>query len=148
MSKHELSKKEELALSTCISFIRAHDRVNSRLSARFTRSSLTLSQWSVMEALFQNGPMKGRDIARKLLKSDGNITYVMDNLEKKGLIVRKRSKKDRRRLEVTLSQKGEELFSSQRSEHIELISRLFNCLSAEEQNTLNTITTKLEESLE
>jgi len=39
------------------------------------------------------------------------MTTVIDNLEKRGLVVRKRSSRDRRRLEVHLTPKGRKLMA-------------------------------------
>jgi MarR family 2-MHQ and catechol resistance regulon transcriptional repressor len=43
---------------------------------------LTISQFGVLEALYHKGPLCQRDIASKILKSTGNITLVIVNLEK------------------------------------------------------------------
>ena len=46
--------------------------------------------------LLHLGPMHQRELGRKLLKSSGNITLVVDNLEKRGLVRREREREDRR----------------------------------------------------
>ena len=51
---------------------------------------LTISQFGVLEALYHKGPLCQRDIAAKILKSTGNITMVIDNLEKRELVRRER----------------------------------------------------------
>lgn len=50
----------------------------------------------MLEALYHKGPLCKRDIAAKILKSTGNITLLIDNLEKNGLVRRERDNEDRR----------------------------------------------------
>lgn len=71
-----------LALSTYTKLVRAAESVTSRTSRLMTEAGLTLSQFGVLEALYHKGPLCQRDIAAKILKSTGNITLVIDNLEK------------------------------------------------------------------
>ncbi len=46
---------------------------------------LTESQFGVLDSLFHLGPMKQKEIGKKILKSGGNITMVINNLEKRGI---------------------------------------------------------------
>lgn len=95
-----------LALNTYTKLMRAADSVTNRTSRVMTAAGLTISQFGVLEALLHKGPLCQRDIAAKILKSSGNITMVIDNLEKQGLVQRERSREDRRYFTVLLTETG------------------------------------------
>ena len=73
-------------------------------------AGLTISQFGVLEALHHKGPLCQRDIAVKILKSTGNITLVIDNLEKQGLVTRERTSEDRRYLTIRLTGQGADTY--------------------------------------
>lgn len=58
------------------------------------------------------GTMSQTEISSKLLKSGGNTTLVVDNLEKHGLVQRHRDGEDRRVVMVELTTAGYELIES------------------------------------
>lgn len=126
------TEKEVMALNAFIKLMRASDSLNSRLYAAVTESGLTVSQFGTLETLWHLGPMCQSEIGKKLLKSGGNITMVIDNLEKRGLVKRERSKDDRRFISVHLTQKGEDLISHIFPKHVQNIVKEFSVLSPEE----------------
>ncbi|NUO15561.1 MAG: MarR family transcriptional regulator, partial [Planctomycetaceae bacterium] len=81
------SESEVRALNVYIKLMRASESVTARLSA-FLQSTegLTVSQFGILEALYHLGPLNQSQIGEKMLKSGGNITTVIDNLEKRGLV--------------------------------------------------------------
>jgi len=90
------SKKEVSALNTYIKLIRAASSVSARIGSLLTRKKLTESQFNILDALLHLGPLSQKQLGDKLLKSGGNITMVVDNLEKQNLVKRVRGEKDRR----------------------------------------------------
>jgi len=97
------------ALNSYTKLMRAAESVTSRTSRPMTAADLTISQFGVMEALLHKGPLCQRDIAAKILKSTGNMTMVIDNLEKRGLVRRERDSDDRRYFTVHLTETGSAL---------------------------------------
>jgi MarR family 2-MHQ and catechol resistance regulon transcriptional repressor len=98
-----------LAMNTYTKLMRAAETITGNVSRTMSKAGLTISQFGVLEALHHKGPLCQRDIAVKILKSTGNITLVIDNLEKQGLVKRERIHEDRRYLTVSLTEKGENL---------------------------------------
>ncbi|MCB1059022.1 MAG: MarR family transcriptional regulator [Calditrichaeota bacterium] len=107
-TKHKGSASEVRALDAYIKLMRAADSVTSRVSKALAPHNLTISQFGVLEALMHLGELHQNDLGHKLLKSSGNITLVVDNLEKRGLIQRERSTEDRRFVWVRLTKAGDE----------------------------------------
>jgi MarR family 2-MHQ and catechol resistance regulon transcriptional repressor len=135
--------QEVLALDTFIKLSRAADAVLARLSHRGTMTNLTISQFGVLETLYHLGPLCPGDLSAKLLKSGGNITLVIDNLEKQGLVQRERDTKDRRMIIVSLTPAGQELISQIFPNHAAAIAEELGCLTPEEQETLGALCRKL-----
>ena len=81
---------EKKALNAYTKLMRAAESVTGRTSRIMAASNLTISQFGILEVLFHKGSLCQRDIATKILKSTGNITMVIDNLEKRFLVRRER----------------------------------------------------------
>jgi MarR family 2-MHQ and catechol resistance regulon transcriptional repressor len=123
------------ALDTYIKLLRAAESVVARAHRR-TNCGLTVSQFGVLESLLHLGPLHQREIGTKLLKSGGNVTMVIDNLEKRGLVERRRDRKDRRFVTVHLTTAGRKTIAEIFPRHIESILEEMKPLSQAEQQTL------------
>lgn len=109
MGTHHRGSIEEInALNAFIKLQRAADSIFVRAHAELP-AQLTETQFAVLDALHHLGPLCQGDLAGKLLKSGGNLTLVVDNLEKAGWVRRDRNPKDRRFVTVSLTGKGEAL---------------------------------------
>src|SRR5262245_19850379 len=110
-TRYQGNKEEVRALNSLIKLVRAANSVNARLSHTMAEADLTESQFGVLESLLHLGPLHQCDLGEKLLRSSGNITMVVDNLEKRGLVERRREKEDRRFVKVHLTDAGRKLIS-------------------------------------
>src|SRR5581483_6246823 len=88
-----------------IKLMRAAESVSVRIHTALPES-LTLTQFAVLEALYHLGPLCQGQIASKIFKSTGNLTLVVDNLEKSRLVRRERAEHDKRFVTVHLTAKG------------------------------------------
>lgn len=136
------SAREVVALDAYIKLIRAAESVLSRVH-RLTASGLTVSQFGVLEALHHLGPLFQSEIGSKLLKSGGNITMVIDNLEKRGLVERRRDQRDRRRVMVRLTAEGERLIAEVFPQHVRNVIAEMAVLPPEEQAELGRLCRRL-----
>lgn len=104
MPTHYKGTPEEIrALNTYIKLTKPTDSVTNRLSQGDTQGDLTPTQFGVLESLYHLGSMRLGEISVKVLKSSGNMTLVIDNLEKQGLVRRQRKEEDRRTVLVSLT---------------------------------------------
>ena len=144
MGTHYKGSDEEVAaLNAFIKIMRASDSLNSRLYSIVSESGLTISQFGTLEALWHLGPMCQSELGKKLLKSGGNITMVIDNLEKRDLVKRERSKTDRRFISVHLTDEGKELISDVFPKHVKNIVDEFSILSPEEIQLFSDLCKKI-----
>ena len=130
-------------MSAYINLIRASDSIVSKASAQLEQSSMTLGQFAVLEALHHLGPMCQHTLAKKLLRSGGNVTLVVDNLEKRRWVRRERQKDDRRMVQIHLTPKGARLIAKVFPEHAAAITKIMNELTENEQEELRRIAGKL-----
>jgi MarR family 2-MHQ and catechol resistance regulon transcriptional repressor len=126
-----------------INLSRASNSVQTRLSVGLDRHGITTSQLGILEALFHLGPMCQRALGDKLLRSGGNITMVIDNLEKHGLVERVRQKEDRRMIMIHLTPKGRKLISRVLPLHAKDVVKEMSRLTASEQEELRRLCRKL-----
>ncbi len=131
------------ALNTYTKLMRASESVTGRVGRKMSDAGLTISQFGVLEALLHKGAMCQRDVAAKILKSTGNITLVIDNLEKQGLVKRERSLEDRRYYSVLLTDTGRKLIEATFAEVEAAIVAEMSVLTEEEQEMLGRLCKKL-----
>ena len=135
--------QETLALNTFIKLTRSVDSLASRLSQRGTQGDLTESQFGVLETLYHLGSMCQNQLAAKILKSSGNLTMVIDNLEKRSLVRRVRDLEDRRKIQVSLTDEGRQLIGQIFPGHVASITEEMSALTPQEQETLGSLCRKL-----
>ncbi len=140
---HQGPPHEVRALDSFVKLVRAAGSVIARTSRPLSTSGLTVGQFGVLETLLHLGPLHQCELARKHLQSGGNITMIVDNLEKAGLVRRERLPEDRRYVQVHLTDAGrvriEEIFPRQAL----AITEQMSVLTAAEQEELARLCRKL-----
>ena len=142
-ARNEGNEKESRALKTYVKLMRAAESVTARTHRHLSSTGLTISQFAVLEALYHSGPLSQKEIGQKILRSSGNITMVIDNLEKTGLVRRERNEADRRFFIVHLTAKGDNLINKIFPPHAAVIAKDLGVLTAAEQNALGSLCKKL-----
>lgn len=142
-NKYQGTDEEVRALDSYVKLTRASESIFNRTAAHLSAYNLTASQFSVLEALYHLGTLSQVELAQKLLKSTGNMTLVLRNLEKQGLICRERSQKDQRYMKVSMTEAGRELIARVLPLHVRGIVEAMSVLTAEEQATLGRLCRKL-----
>jgi len=139
--------KIDLALDTWVKLARAFSTFNKKSIENIRSFNLTQSQFSVLEVLGHLGPMKIGDVCEKMLVSGGNMTLILDNLEKLELTERVFSKEDRRAINVKLTEKGQNLFDTIFKQHAEFVEKRMSILNEDEQTQLGLLLKKLGKAL-
>ncbi len=104
----------------------------------------TLPRFDVMAALWRRREgLTMSELGRLLLVSGGNVTVIVDGLEKEGLVVRTHSSTDRRTVEVSLTERGLAEFERIAVGHEAEIDKLFSQLSEADLETLTGIFKRL-----
>lgn len=140
---HRGTAEESRALGAYVKLMRAANSVTARIHRHLADAHLTVSQFGVIEALYHLGPLTQGEIARKILKTSGNVTLVIDNLEKRGLVARMHKQRDRRCFVIHLEEKGRRLMNDLFPPHASRIIREMNVLTSKEQEELARLCKKL-----
>jgi MarR family transcriptional regulator, 2-MHQ and catechol-resistance regulon repressor len=134
---------EVAALDAYIKLMRAAESLTARLEPSMAAAGLTVGQFGALEALLHLGPLCQRDLGRKLLRSNGNITVVVGNLAQRGLVRRLRQRDDRRFITVSLTDKGRRLINDLFPRHVSKLVREMAALSSREQSELGRLCRRL-----
>jgi DNA-binding MarR family transcriptional regulator len=85
---------------------RVYSVMHERIEAAFAGHDFTLMQWIILIYLRDGLAHTASDIAREFRHDSGALTRVIDQLERRGLITRRRSTNDRRVVELGLTALG------------------------------------------
>ena len=135
-TRYKGTPRELQSLNAFIKLKRASESLSSRLQQNLSTYNLTESQLGVLEALYHLGSMCQKELGIKILKSTGNITLIIDNLEKRNLVQRIRNINDRRYFTIELTTEGKKLISDFMPTHVQEIVKEFSILSKEELDIL------------
>ncbi len=137
------SDEEDVALRLWIALARSYQTFSRAVTSRVAEHGLTLPQFGVLEALHHLGPLPLGELAGKLLVTSGNVTYVMDRLEREGLVCRSRSGEDRRVIVGSLTPAGRAIVEEVFPAHASFIAELAATLDPEERDDLRRLLKKL-----
>ena len=137
------NNKEVRALSTYVKLMRAAESITARVHKHLSSVGLTVSQFGILEAIYHLGPLSQRDLGQKILRSSGNITMVIDNLEKRHLVRRERDTSDRRIFIIHLTNEGQKLIRKIFPSHAALITKEMSILNSTDQKILGDLCKKV-----
>ena len=127
---------EDLSLKLFVVLSRAVQSVTKRVEEDIKRYGLNPTEFAVLELLFNKGDQPIQKIGEKILLASSSITYVVDKLEKKQLLVRKPCPKDRRVTFASITLEGAELLSNIFPQHKEAIQQIFGGLDPNEKEKM------------
>ena len=130
-------------LKLVIALSRTQLSLGRELQSFLTRYKLTVAQFGVLEALYHKGDMRICELIDKTLSTSGNMTVVIKNLEKEGLVNRRCNPEDRRAFLIHLTPKGETLIKEVFNLHLIELNRFFKLVTEEEKQQLHQLLKKV-----
>jgi MarR family 2-MHQ and catechol resistance regulon transcriptional repressor len=143
LSPAQSDSRAAAALDLWVKLARASAVFSQRTHEQIRTFGLTAGQFAAIETLGHKGPLTVGELCKKQLVTGGNMTVVIDNLERDQLVERVRSTTDRRVILVRLTGKGKALFDSVFPKHAEYVADLASVLKPDEQRTLARLLKKL-----
>ncbi len=125
----------DLALKLFVVLSRAANAVSAHADADVSRHGLSLAEFAALEALYHKGDLLVGELQRKVLKSSGGITYVVDRLQEKGLAERKPCPGDRRAVYAGITEAGRELMDRIFPLHADALESALGGLTKDEKRT-------------
>jgi DNA-binding MarR family transcriptional regulator len=130
-----------LRLLTCTQLIER--RVRSGLREEF---GTTLPRFDLMAQLERHREgLKMNELSRMLMVTGGNITAIVDQLEKEGQVERLDDSADRRAFRIRLTRSGEKSFTEMARAHEQWVVELLGGLSRKEHDELLKLLAKLKQ---
>ena len=131
-----------LRLLTCTQLI--EQKVRSRLRGQF---STTLPRFDLMAQLERRREgLKMNELSRLLMVTGGNVTAIVDQLEKEGLVERLAEPADRRAFRIRLTRAGERSFADMALAHEGWVVEMLSGLSRKEHEELLKLLARLKAS--
>ncbi len=124
---------QTLALRLWAALARAYGAVEAQAADELARHELTLAEFGVLEALFRGGALPVGDVQRRVFVSSGGITYLVDRLQRRGLVERRALPNDRRARIAALTPEGEALVRRILPEHAARIKAALSGLGKKEK---------------
>ncbi|RLB96992.1 MAG: MarR family transcriptional regulator [Deltaproteobacteria bacterium] len=143
MKPDKISNQKTPVLKLYTQLMRATNIVTQKMHRHLLTHNLSISQFGVIEALYHLGPLCQKEIGEKILKTSGNITLVIDNLEKRGLVTREKDPADRRKMTVKMTKSGYMLIEKIFPVHSKIAQKVFSVLEPKGQQSLSRILKKL-----
>ena len=133
-----------LRLLSCTT--RVEDKIRQKLRESF---DITLPRFDLMAQLERHpdGLSMG-ELSRRMMVTGGNITTIVDQLEKENLVVRVVGVNDRRSFTVKLTQAGRDAFTDMAIAHEAWVADLFEGLSVSQQSELYTLLGTMKKNLQ
>jgi DNA-binding MarR family transcriptional regulator len=130
-----------LRLLTCTQLIERN--VRSRLREQF---ATTLPRFDLMAQLERHREgLKMNELSRLLMVTGGNVTAIVDQLEKEGLVERMDEPDDRRAFRIRLTRAGDKTFAEMARAHEEWVVELLGGLTRREHEELLRLLAKVKQ---
>lgn len=126
----------DINLKLVIAMARTYDDLFFKIEKNVQEFGLNISEFGVLEMLYHKGDQPVQKVAEKILVTSGTITYVINKLEKKELVIRRKCEKDKRVFYVSLTEKGEEFITDIFPKHKKFLENLFSELNEETKREL------------
>lgn len=138
-----MSPDPSVSLKLWVVLNRAVRSIGEHLRHQVEGHGLSITEFGVLEVLLHKGRLPIGEIGSRVLLTSGSMTYVVDKLERRGLLQRRACEDDRRVIHAELSAEGRALIEVVFAEHAALLDELMNGLSHEERATAAELVKRL-----
>jgi DNA-binding MarR family transcriptional regulator len=143
------ARKRRLELPTpvraWVRVMRIYNRIDRRTAEQMRAFCLSPGRFDIINHAGLHDGATQQELADALLVTKGNVTQLLDSLERDGLIRREKCGRMNR---IHLTDAGRELREAAMTRHIALVTEAMSALSEDEQQTLSNLLRKLERSLD
>ena len=149
VSKESAAEHSKESLRTWLRLLSCETVIERQLRTLLRQNfSVTLPQFDVLSELERAGdPLTMSQLSKELMVSNGNVTGVIDRLEKTGFVKRVRAEHDRRIQYIELTTKGRNEFDRMASQHEQWLADFLSDLSLTEMSKLQQLLLKTRQSV-
>lgn len=142
----QYGEKADISMKTWMQVFRTYNKIRAKELVYIQSFDLTMHQFQVLEVLYHRGNLNIGSITKLTMSTPGNITVVVKNLKRDGLIVSLQDENDKRASILSITQKGKEIIEKLFPQHAKNFEEYFKVLDKEELETLYTLLKKLQKS--
>jgi MarR family 2-MHQ and catechol resistance regulon transcriptional repressor len=132
--------------SLWVRFLRFGLQSHKQLENDLEKVDLTPPQFYVLATIGYAGGLPFGEIGVKMMVTVSNLTGIVDRLEEKKIVARKRDDKDRRVVHVVLTDKGIKLYKTTIPLFEKSVSQIFSSLDKAQQKELSVLLRKLNQN--
>ncbi|RXK12630.1 MarR family transcriptional regulator [Halarcobacter mediterraneus] len=129
-------KRTDKSMKTIVKLERLRLKIHNNTVNYLSEYNLTFNQFKVLEVLYHRGDLNTSSITKLTMSTPGNITVVIKNLKRDGLITSIKLPQDRRNSILTLTEEGKLLIEKVFPDHAK---KLYNSLSVLNEQELGTL---------
>lgn len=128
--------------------IRTGHWITDQVSVELKEFDISEPQYNVLRVLkVRSGePITVQKIQEKMVQRTSNVTRIIDKLIDKGLVNRMECPSNRRKMDITITRKGEELLGELNKKVVAFHQPMSKNLTNEEAQTLKNLIVKLKNS--
>ena len=144
-----MSDRSKESLRTWLRLLSCEHAIEQKIRSRFREQfEVTLPQFDVLSELeHASHQLTMSQLSKELMVSNGNITGVVDRLEKNKLVVRIRPEHDRRVQYIELTADGKDAFRRMARKHEQWLEEWLVDISIEEMDQLQALLLKARDSV-
>ena len=147
MNKKQALPWDNSRFKNWVALVRAHNAVERALSKALRPLDLKTAHLDILLNLFRFPGLSQQDLAHKLLVGRSNMSMLLPQLEKRGLLTRLPDDADKRVLRLALTEPGLELTGKAIEIHVALIEKVMGASSQEECDIVGNAMTKVTQTL-
>lgn len=136
-----------LSLSTWVELMKAFSKIRTLELELIEQNGLTIGQFGLLELLYHRGSQSVGAATKLAMSTPGNMTVVVKNLAKQGMISVEKEAHDKRITILSITEKGSALMASLFPEHSQRINLFLSGLNTDEKETVKSLLRKLNKSL-
>ncbi|MFV0481404.1 MAG: MarR family winged helix-turn-helix transcriptional regulator [Campylobacteraceae bacterium] len=133
---HTYDDRTTRSMKTWIQLLRSFKSINTKELNYITKCGLSMNQFEILEALYHKGDLKIGEITRLIMSTPGNVTVVVKNLSRDGLIEISKDATDKRSQIASITPLGEEKIASMFGKHSQNLKSFFDEFNDEELDSL------------
>lgn len=129
----EQLKENRKDLKAMIVMFKAYQSLIEVIKNDIKDTGFDFNEFTVLEVVYHKKCITVAEIKDKVLVANSSLTYILDKLENKSLIVRKRSEEDKRIIYVELTKEGMLESNKIFPKHYEVLKEIYSVLTEEDK---------------
>ncbi len=134
------------SMQTWMQIVRAFTKIRTKELKYINACGLSMNQFEVLEVLYHRGDLAVGAITKLIMSTPGNVTVVVKNLTRDGLVQTMPSSEDSRVRIVSITEPGKAIIAGMFTQHSANLKSYFDVLSDEEMVIVYDLLRKLQKA--